>query len=144
MAKNIVLSFDGTWNTPGQAEDPTEDDSTNVFRFHERVSAANTEGRAQFKWYNMGVGTEWLNRIRGGAFGLRLDQHIKDGYRVLIENYEEGDDIYLTGFSRGAYTARSLVGLIRNSGLLKNADDDLSTEPIPFIEPEKILTRNTP
>ena len=125
MAKNIVLSFDGTWNTPGQAADPTEDDSTNVSRFHDRVSAVNPEGRAQFKWYNEGVGNEWLNRIGGGAFGLRLDQHIKDGYRVLIENYEEGDDIYLIGFSRGAYTARSLVGLIRNSGLLKRKDDAL-------------------
>jgi len=125
VAKNIVLCFDGTWDTPGQAADPREDDSTNVFRFYERVSAANAQGRTQFKWYNKGVGTEWYNRIGGGAFGLLLDKHIKDGYRILIKNYEGGDDIYLIGFSRGAYTARSLVGLIRNSGLLKTEDDDL-------------------
>lgn len=123
--KGIVLCFDGTWNTPGQVTSPCEDDSTNVFRFYERIGGENSEGRPQIKWYNKGVGTEWLNRVRGGAFGLGLDKHILDGYRFLIKHYKPGDDIYLIGFSRGAYTARSLVGLIRNSGLLKNEDDDL-------------------
>lgn len=123
--KNIVLCFDGTWNTPGDSASPTEDESTNVFEFYERVSATTEDGRKQFKWYNKGVGTEWFNRVRGGAFGLGLDKHIMDGYKILIQNYEDGDDIYLIGFSRGAYTARSLVGLIRNSGLLKNEDEDL-------------------
>jgi uncharacterized protein (DUF2235 family) len=60
--------------------------------------------------------------VRGGAFGLGLDQHIIDAYRQLVDNYDEGDDVYITGFSRGAYTARSLVGLIRNSGLLLKND----------------------
>jgi uncharacterized protein (DUF2235 family) len=123
--KNIVLCFDGTWNTPGSIASPAEDVSTNVFRFYERVSAVTEDGREQFKWYNRGVGTEWMNRIRGGAFGLNLDQHIMEGYRTLIDHYREGDDVYLVGFSRGAYTARSLAGLIRNCGLLMNADDEL-------------------
>ncbi len=121
-AKNIVLCFDGTWNTPGRTADPAEDDSTNVVRFYEMVSKTTDQGREQVKWYNQGVGTEWLNRVRGGAFGLGLDKHIIDGYSKLIETYEEGDDIYLVGFSRGAYTARSLVGLVRNSGLLRTPD----------------------
>jgi uncharacterized protein (DUF2235 family) len=123
--KSIVLCFDGTWNTPGTTAAYVEDDSTNVFRFYERVQAENARGQKQIKWYNEGVGTEWFNRFRGGAFGLQLDQHILDGYLYLIKNYEEGDEIYLIGFSRGAYTARSLAGLIRNSGLLKNADEEL-------------------
>jgi uncharacterized protein (DUF2235 family) len=126
-SKNIVLCFDGTWNTPAPTASAAEDNSTNVFRFYERVAVTNAEGRQQVKWYNQGVGTEWLHRIRGGAFGLHLDEHIKDGYRQLIQDYEEGDDIYVVGFSRGAYTARSLVGLIRNVGLLRksNMTDDL-------------------
>lgn len=120
--KNIVLCFDGTWNIPGKAAGATEDNSTNVWQFFERVSQ---EGRRpQIKWYNKGVGTEWLNRFRGGTFGLGLDKHILDGYRKLIELYEPGDDIYLVGFSRGAYTARSLVGLVRNCGLLKKGSSD--------------------
>jgi uncharacterized protein (DUF2235 family) len=123
--KNIVLCFDGTWNTPAQSASPTEDASTNVWQFFERVSKTDVQGNEQIKWYNQGVGTEWLNRVRGGAFGLQLDRHIIDGYRKLIELYEPGDDIYLVGFSRGAYTARSLVGLVRNSGLLKGSNDEL-------------------
>jgi uncharacterized protein (DUF2235 family) len=122
MAKNIVLCFDGTWNTPGDRVSPAEDDSTNVFRFFERVNATTDDGRPQVKWYNQGVGTEWMNRVRGGAFGLGLDRHILDGYRKLIEVHEDGDDVFVVGFSRGAYTARSLVGLIRNCGLLRAMD----------------------
>lgn len=123
--KSIILCFDGTWNTPEHTPSPAEDDSTNVFRFYERVRDTSDGGQTQLKWYNKGVGTEWLNRFRGGAFGLNLDKHILDGYRFLIKNYNVDDDIYLIGFSRGAYTARSLAGLIRNSGLLKMLDDDL-------------------
>lgn len=126
MPKNIVLCFDGTWNTSGDSANPAEDNSTNVWQFYERVSHADAQGKEQIKWYNKGVGTEWMNRVKGGAFGLGLDKHILDGYRQLIGWYEPGDHVYLVGFSRGAYTARSLVGLIRNSGLLnKGLSDEL-------------------
>jgi uncharacterized protein (DUF2235 family) len=123
--KSIILCFDGTWNTPSESASPSKDDSTNVVRFFERVCRTAPDGRQQVKWYNPGVGTEWGNRIRGGAFGLGLDVHIMEGYRELIKNYQEGDDVYLVGFSRGAYTARSLVGLVRNCGLLCSEDDRL-------------------
>jgi N-methylhydantoinase A len=58
MAKKIVLCFDGTWNTPGDTASPAEDNSTNVFRFYDRVSAQSDQGVQQVKWYNQGVGTE--------------------------------------------------------------------------------------
>ena len=125
MPKNIVLCFDGTWNTPGDDRSPAEDDSTNVFRFYQRVNATGDQGRPQVKWYNEGVGTEWMNRVSGGAFGLGLDKHIQDGYRKLIELYQDGDDVFVVGFSRGAYTARSLVGLVRNCGVLRRMDGTL-------------------
>lgn len=62
--------------------------------------------------------TKWYEHIRGGAFGYGLSLNIRQGYKFLIDNYEPSDEIYVYGFSRGAYTARSMVGLIRNSGLL--------------------------
>jgi uncharacterized protein (DUF2235 family) len=58
--------------------------------------------------------------VRGGAFGRGLDKHIRDAYEYLCSHYEPGDSVYVLGFSRGAYTARSLVGMIRNSGVLQD------------------------
>lgn len=60
----------------------------------------------------------------GGGFGVGLSKNIEDGYRFLLHNYEDGDELFLFGFSRGAYTARSLAGLIRNCGLLKKIHAD--------------------
>jgi uncharacterized protein (DUF2235 family) len=65
-----------------------------------------------------GVGTTRGERIRGGAFGFGLSRDIRDTYRFLVQNFEPGDELFFFGFSRGAFTARSTVGLIRNSGIL--------------------------
>ena len=62
-------------------------------------------------------------------FGAGLSNRIQDGYQWLAENFAEGDQIYLVGFSRGAYTARSLVGMIRNAGLLLPDESD-RTSPL--------------
>ena len=118
MAKNIVLCFDGTWNKPSESPDPEQNTDTNVFRFYKSLKEAAQDGSPQVAWYNQGVGTEWMNKVRGGAFGLGLDQHIIEGYLQLCRLYDPGDKVYIIGFSRGAYTARSVVGLIRNAGVL--------------------------
>lgn len=117
--KRIVLCFDGTWNKP--ADDAIADDEqveTNVRRFYESVPPTDSHGVRQVCWYNAGVGTAWYDELAGGALGAFLDKHILDGYRQLVDVYEEGDEVYIVGFSRGAYTARSLVGMIRNCGLI--------------------------
>jgi uncharacterized protein (DUF2235 family) len=119
MPKKIIISFDGTWNTPDPNPEVDGNGSTNVQKLHESILSADAEGVKQDKWYEAGVGTKWYNKIRGGAFGVGLTEKIQDGYKQLINTFEEGDQIFIFGFSRGAYTARSLVGLIRNSGLLK-------------------------
>jgi uncharacterized protein (DUF2235 family) len=76
-------------------------------------------------FYDQGVGTGNLwDRWLGGAFGAGLEKNVVDAYRFIMHNYEEGDRLFLFGFSRGAYTARSTVGLLRNSGLLKKAHAD--------------------
>lgn len=95
------------------------DSSTNVWKLHDAISAVDAGGVGQNRWYEKGVGTKWYNKVRGGAFGVGLSQKIQEGYRYLVETFDEGDDIFVFGFSRGAYSARSLVGLVRNAGLLK-------------------------
>jgi uncharacterized protein (DUF2235 family) len=120
MAKNITMLFDGTWNKPAEfAHDPGSKGDTNVRRFYSSIDTFSDDGRTQVAYYDFGVGTEWLNIVRGGAFGRGLDEHIRNGYEHLCRQYESGDRVYVLGFSRGAYTARSLVGMIRHSGLLR-------------------------
>jgi uncharacterized protein (DUF2235 family) len=118
MGTRLILCFDGTWDRPN----PNGIES-NVCKFIESVpNGTMADGSVQQKFYDTGVGTNWYDRISGGAFGFGLDQKIQDGYQWLVEHYPEPDpktyEVYILGFSRGAYTARSLVGMIRNVGLL--------------------------
>jgi uncharacterized protein (DUF2235 family) len=129
MAKNLALFFDGTWNQPGSDEEDGGD--TNVVRMFNAVQFQHN-GRPQVAEYFAGVGTRWYERVRGGAFGFGLDRGIREGYRWLLGHYEPGDDVYLFGFSRGAYTARSLVGLIRNAGLLVKIERETPAGRIPL------------
>jgi uncharacterized protein (DUF2235 family) len=118
MTKRIAVFCDGTWNKPDQEEDG-KTCPTNVARLHAAVALKDSGGMEQRALYLPGVGTGLFDRIRGGFFGWGLSEKVKDAYRFLIECYDPGDELFLFGFSRGAYTARSTVGLIRNSGLLK-------------------------
>ena len=119
--KRIVLCFDGTWNKPADEKLPADRQvETNVRRFYESVEDAAPDGTAQVKWYDEGVGSKWYNRYVGGAVGAGLEKNIIDGYKFLAQEYQDGDEVYAIGFSRGAYTARSLVGFIRNCGLVHN------------------------
>ena len=125
MANKLVVCFDGTWNKPDEKSDG-KDSNTNVERLFtsidgiaaDNIAAFSIKNGATIKWYESGVGTKWYEHIRGGAFGYGLSRNIRQGYKFLIDRYSAGDEIYIFGFSRGAYTARSLTGLIRNSGLL--------------------------
>ena len=118
--KRIVICSDGTWSTPDR-ELPT-----NVTRMARAVLPTAPDGAAQVVFYDAGVGTEgsWLWRLLGGVSGRGLEKNIRDCYRFLVHNYEEGDEIYLFGFSRGAYTVRSLAGMVRNVGVLRKSDAD--------------------
>ncbi len=119
MSKRIVICSDGTWNIPDQ-KDRGEVRPTNVAKMALSIAPEGTDDKIQRVFYDKGVGTGWgLNRWLGGAFGVGISKNIEDAYRFLIENYKDGDEIYLFGFSRGAYAVRSTAGLIRNCGLLK-------------------------
>lgn len=118
MAKRLIVCSDGTWNTP-------QERVTNVVRMARSIRPRDRAGTEQVVFYDWGVGTgDTLDRIRGGAFGRGLNKNILDAYRFLVHNYSRGDELFLFGFSRGAYTVRSLVGLIRNCGLLKRTEAD--------------------
>lgn len=118
--KRLVLCCDGTWNRADQEHDGVPCPS-NVVRLAFRV--ANHDGTIpQIVYYDQGVGTgNIIDRLTGGAFGDGLEENIYDAYRFLIGNYEAGDELFVFGFSRGAFTARSLGGLIRKCGILKRA-----------------------
>ena len=117
--KRIAICFDGTWNRPAEESIPeTQQVETNVRRFYESVRPQSADGVKQVKWYDEGVGTKWYDRVIGGGIGAGLEINIVQGYEFLAKEYQEGDEIYVLGFSRGAYTARSLVGMVRNCGLI--------------------------
>jgi uncharacterized protein (DUF2235 family) len=117
--KRIVICFDGTWSKPAdEALAADQRVETNVCRFYESVRDRDNNGIQQVKWYDEGVGTKWYDRYIGGAIGAGLEINIIQGYDYLANHYEDGDEVYVLGFSRGAYTARSLVGMIRNCGLI--------------------------
>ncbi len=123
--KRLIVCSDGTWNKPEQ-QSGGRIRPTNVVKMARAISPSDSNGVAQVVFYDQGVGTEGSRawELLGGGFGLGLSKNVKDGYRFLMHNYEDGDQIYLFGFSRGAYTVRSLVGLIRNAGLLHRVEAD--------------------
>ena len=128
--KRLIVCCDGTWQTLSQKV------PTNVAKLAfslEGCDASDPDTPVeQIVYYDSGVGTpftqsnsSWFSRLlsslrrkRQGAFGGGLEEKIYDAYRFLSLNYQKGDEIWLFGFSRGAYTVRSLAGLIYNSGLL--------------------------
>ena len=110
--RRLVVCCDGTWNSPEQHH------VTNVVRTARAVRPTDDEGVTQVVFYDWGIGS-YGDKVRGGMLGAGIDKNIQDAYRFLVHNYSAGDEIFLFGFSRGAYTARSLAGLIRNAGLVK-------------------------
>ncbi|KAA6459735.1 DUF2235 domain-containing protein [Acidobacteria bacterium AB60] len=114
MSKRIAFCFDGTWQAPLNG--------TNVYRLYKALTVSSD----QVTFYDDGVGADatGLNRVLQGAFGQGLVQKIQDGYTKIAHVYEEGDDIFLFGFSRGAYTARCLAGMIAVCGLPRGSFSD--------------------
>jgi uncharacterized protein (DUF2235 family) len=135
MPKNIALFIDGTWNKSVGKGNP---ENTNVLKLYE---AAVHDGQNQITNYIKGVGTaewtipgqpqlaenfqriltfapRWTHKIVAGGTGLGTANRIREAYQFLSGNYDPGDKVYLFGFSRGAFAARSLAGFIEAVGLL--------------------------
>jgi uncharacterized protein (DUF2235 family) len=116
MAKRLVVCLDGTWNSPDRGSN-----ATNVVKIMEAIPPVDARGTRQITFYDAGVGADSgeIDRLIDGATGRGLEQNVRDGYRFLAQNWEQGDEIYLFGFSRGAFTARSLCGFLSTCGLLE-------------------------
>lgn len=100
-----------------------------MVKIAQAVKPVSNDGTPQNVFYDEGIGTgDELDKLVGGAFGWGIDKNIQDAYRFLCLNHREGDEIYLFGFSRGAYTVRSLAGMIYCSGLLSRPNIRLSPE----------------
>ena len=122
--KRLVVCCDGTWK---DADNGTG--YTNVSRLAWAIQPADRRGDkdiAQIVFYQSGVGSEGdiIGKLGGGGLGLGLGRNVRDAYSFICNNYAAGDEIFLFGFSRGAYTARSVGGLIGYAGLLGKADLD--------------------
>ena len=109
--KRIVICADGTWN------DPEEEHPTNVLRMARAIRPEDPRGVQQVVFYDWGVGS-YHARIRGGVWGIGLQKNIQDCYRFIVQNYDENDELFLFGYSRGAYTVRALAGFLNKCGIL--------------------------
>ena len=137
--KNIVVLCDGT------ANQVTVYSRTNVVRLARRLDKATDGSRRQVVFYDPGLGTEGapgaltpigraVTKILGLAFGYGLSKNLADAYGFLMQHYEPGDRIYIFGFSRGAYTARALTGLLGRVGLLERGCDSLVPYAIRYYQ----------
>ena len=109
--KRLCLFIDGTWNTV--------ENNTNVWRMFSLCADKDSQGKQQEIYYTKGVGTSVGAKLSGGLFGYGIDEIIIDAYEWLLRRYLGGDEIFIFGFSRGAYAARSLAGLIAKSGIVR-------------------------
>jgi uncharacterized protein (DUF2235 family) len=107
MSKKIIFCADGTWDSAKS--------HTNVYKLYKALITS----AGQMPFYDDGVGASGnpIIKLVGGAFGTGLWAKIKEGYTKIAQVYEEGDEVFVFGFSRGAYTARSLAGMIMAVGL---------------------------
>ncbi len=123
MGRTIVVCCDGTSNEYGSH-------NTNVVGVFEAI----VRDSQQIGFYDPGVGTfdplgrfvgKRVGKVLGDAFGWGLQQNIEDAYEYLMNHYEAGDQLYLFGFSRGAYTVRALGGMLHKCGLLQKGSKNL-------------------
>ncbi len=133
MSPRLIVFCDGTWNSRGDTR--SDATPTNVWRLYSAIESADVADQKGL--YLHGVGSGWsssigklwaalnkltggsLDPIFGGASGWGLSRQVREGYSFLVREYQPGDEIYIFGFSRGAFAARSLVGLLKHAGLLR-------------------------
>ncbi|MFK5984028.1 MAG: DUF2235 domain-containing protein [Pseudomonadota bacterium] len=138
MGKNIVVCLDGTGNE-------FEENNSNVVKLF-RVIERDT---SQVAYYDPGVGTladpayktpvvKKINKLLGLAFGRGITQNVVEAYSFIMDHFEQGDRLFLFGFSRGAYTTRVLAGLIHSCGLLEPGCQNLIPYAMKLYKAEKV------
>jgi uncharacterized protein (DUF2235 family) len=122
--KRLIVCCDGTWKN---SDSGAVDVPSNVTRLCRTINATTSDGIHQIVYYQSGVGTGLgrLTQTLGGATGFGISENIREAYAFLVNNYYPGDEIFMFGFSRGAFAARSIAGLICQLGVLtKSGMDD--------------------
>ncbi|MBO0360830.1 DUF2235 domain-containing protein [Hymenobacter sp. BT186] len=123
MSKRLIVLCDGTWNK-AENVDRRKRKPTNVMKMVRAIQPVASDGTVQVTYYDEGVGNNpGLDRWLGGGIGAGLDRNIREAYRFLLYNYAPGDSVFFFGFSRGAYSVRSLAGFIQHLGLLPKTHD---------------------
>jgi len=124
MSKRIVILCDGTWNEPERKKGQKV--PSNVLKMARAIQAkGRSDSLEQVVFYDQGIGTGtvgWIDKYIGGATGLGISRNITECYQFIANNYAPGDEIFCFGFSRGAYTVRSLCGMLEAVGLLAKQD----------------------
>ncbi|XRM42701.1 hypothetical protein ABZX51_005912 [Aspergillus tubingensis] len=147
--KRLIVCCDGTWkdSTADSQEPPSN--VTRLTRTLSRVAVVDEDGEnkeiPQIVYYQKGVGTGLADKYFGGVAGIGISANVRAAYGFLVDNYEEGDKIYFFGFSRGAYTARAIAGIVCELGLLtpRGMDnfatvyDDFYDRKLPVYDEEK-------
>lgn len=134
MAKNIVICCDGTANRFTE-----ESKNTNVVKLF--CSLEKDAPSTQVCYYDPGVGTRDLSNLRDifdRATGSGVKSNIKQAYQYLMDSYEEGDQLFLFGFSRGAYTVRCLSGMVNRCGLLPKRNVNLLDDAFYYYSSPKV------
>jgi uncharacterized protein (DUF2235 family) len=129
--KRIVLCADGTWNEPEQRDEETgRRRPTNVLKVARAVLPEARSGTEQVVFYLTGIGaeSEGIDKWTDGAFGRGMERNVRSLYRFLVFNYMPNDEVYLFGFSRGAFTVRTLAGFMNVVGLLEKEDEFYTPE----------------
>ena len=128
--KRLIVCADGTWNKRDRTKNHR---TTNVAKLCDLIVQIDAHDVKQFVKYQKGVGTgPWYDKILGGITGAGLSANIRECYAWIVDNYAAGDELFFFGFSRGAFTARSLVGLIRNCGILRPEHRDRVSRAFDF------------
>lgn len=138
MARNIIVCCDGTGNE-------FDERKSNVIKLYKTLICDDN----QIAYYHPGVGTmgarnalsrigKWWTKLLGLAFGYGISDNVADAYQFLMRNYQPGDKVYVFGFSRGAYTARALCGMLHAVGLLTPGNEGLIPYAIRMIKAKKI------
>lgn len=134
VRKRIIVACDGTWQDADSDSEPDHPwwkfwrherhlkPASNVARLCRCISKEGSDGKGnpvpQVVFYQAGIGSGFMQRISGGLAGRGISSNIRDAYSFICNNYEEGDEIFLFGFSRGAFTVRSLSTLLKTIGIL--------------------------
>lgn len=121
--RRLIVCADGTWKSDEEKSDGEA--VTNVVKIRNAVDLHPPSGVEQMKpFYDQGVGAKGgkLSRLIAGATGQGLSDNVKECYAFLVENFQPGDHLFFFGFSRGAFTVRSLAGLVRKCGILRSED----------------------